>query len=159
MSSRVRLIILGTGVLAWVIFYNTCIGAPTPTPAPPSRDALLQTVAHIQRIAHNLEANLEKEKEEHSVTDANLIVGAASLDRASKDNAALQKQIQTQTDRLNGLQDKYDKQSKILLWYRLHFYLGWAIFITGVIACVVLFILKVTGRLAILGATVASKIP
>lgn len=37
---------------------------------------------------------------------------------------------------------KATKDSKKLAWYRLHFFLGWAIFISGVIACIVFSIVK-----------------
>lgn len=48
------------------------------------------------------------------------------------------------------------KDSKALAWYRRHFFLGWAIFISGIIACVVLALLKWGTKWGVkLGATAA----
>lgn len=50
------------------------------------------------------------------------------------------------------------KDSKALAWYRLHFFLGWAIFISGIIACVVLAILKWGTKWGAKAARAAAKV-
>lgn len=55
--------------------------------------------------------------------------------------------------------DTINKQSKTIWWYRLHFFLGWIILITGIAACALVAFLKFTGRLAAAGAVIASKVP
>lgn len=51
------------------------------------------------------------------------------------------------------------KDEKALSWYRWHFYLTWFIAGAGLLVCIVLAFLKFTGRLALSGASIASKIP
>lgn len=46
-----------------------------------------------------------------------------------------------------------------LSWYRWHFFLGWIILGTGIAACIFVAFLKLTGKLAVAGAAIASKIP
>lgn len=138
------------------------LGAPKPTPTPdqiPSRNALLQTIDHIQRIAREQQDNLELEKKEHLKADKALEMVSSSLADATTANLKLQVDIKKQTDKLNETQDKLDKTAKALWWYRLHWWGAWVMLGLGVLACAVFAFLKFTGRLAIVGAAVASKIP
>lgn len=138
------------------------LGAPKPTPTPdqiPSRNALLQTIDHIQRIARDQQDNLELEKQQHLKADKALEMVSSSLADATSANLKLQVDIKKQTDKLNETQDKLDKTAKALSWYRWHWYGSWIVFGIGVLVCLAFAFLKFTGRLAIVGAAVASKIP
>lgn len=121
---------------------------PTPTPIPepgPSRQELFQTVDHIVRLSQDLQRNLEAEKASHHSTDIELA-------NAKTENAGLQKRIDKQTDDFNETKDKYAGAIKKLWWYRIHFFLGWVLCITGILAGVGILILKITGRLSLAAA-------
>jgi chromosome segregation ATPase len=53
------------------------------------------------------------------------------------------------TDELNAAEVARAKDSKALLWYRLHWWAAWIVAGLGVVVCVVLAFLKATGRLAL----------
>lgn len=134
--------------------------APTPTPeVTPSNAALRATVVHMQQLAKDQEANLAKEKQGHQAADTSLEATSKSLADATSANLVLQKQVQIQTDKLNSTQDKLTAADKKLLWYRLHWWGAWLMLGLGVAACIFFAILKVTGKLAVTGAVVASKVP
>ena len=153
-------------LIFWIfVSVEVTLGAPKPTPTPRTRPPtvralpaditaadITKTEQHRDQLINQLQADLDAEKADHlKVSNA--------LATATEQNATLQKQIDAQTAKLNQVQADLDSARKKLFWYRIHFFLGWVIFITGVIACIILFVLKVTGRLAILGTAVASKIP
>lgn len=121
---------------------------PTPSPVPPpseagpSKQELFQTVDHIVRLSQDLQKNLEAEKSAHHSTDIELA-------NAKAENAGLQKRIDKQTDDFNDTKDKYASAVKKLWWYRIHWFLGWIVFIVGILAGVAIWILKITGKLAI----------
>ena len=145
---------------SWLILFLPVVAfaAPSPTPIPratlyqPSKAELLQTVDHISALAKDAEAQLAKEKDAHLET-------ANALTDSTKQLVTLQKQVQSQTDKLNSTQDKLDKAEKALSWYRWHWWGSWIVFGLGVIAVGFFAFLKVTGKLAVLGTTVASKVP
>lgn len=85
-------------------------GQKVETPTAPSRQALLQTVLHIQRLAQDLQSNLDKEKVAHAQTDK-------ALATATSQNVTLQNAINAQSDQLNkaiGERDHILKQLHIL---------------------------------------------
>lgn len=134
----------------------TSFAAPEPTP---SNAALRATVVHMQELAKDQQAQLEKEKSAHQQADATLEATSSTLATATQQLIALQKQIQSQTDKLNSTQDKLDKASKALWWYRLHWWGAWVMLGLGVIACGIFAFLKLTGRLALVGAAISTHIP
>jgi cytoskeletal protein RodZ len=134
--------------------------APTPPPeATPSNAALRAIVEHMQRLAKDQQENLEKEKGGHQQADSSLETTSTTLALATTQIITLQKQVNTQTDKLNSTQDKLDKAETALWWYRLHWWGAWVMLALGIAACLFFAFLKVTGRLAILGAAVAAKVP
>ncbi len=139
-----------------ILLPSIALAAPrhraTPTPAPssppesvPSRQDLLKTVDHIVVLSQDLQRNLENEKGAHEATEIELIKG-------TKENANLQKQIDTQTVDFNALKDKYASQSKKLSWYRWHWWGSWVVFGLGIVAVGFLAFLKFTGKLAAVAA-------
>jgi len=123
---------------------------PTPTPSPPpeagpSRQDLLKTVDHIVVLSQDLQRNLENEKAAHEATEIELIKG-------TKENAELQKRIDTETRDFNTTKDKLASASKKLSWYRWHWWGSWIVFGLGIVAVGFLAFLKFTGRLAAVAA-------
>ena len=118
----------------------------------PTRTELLQTVQHIERLSSQLQKDLDSEKNAHKQVEDALILG-------TKQNVTLQNQVNQVTDKLNSVQDQLDKAKKSLSWYRWHWWGSWVIFGLGIVACAIFAFLKFTGRLAIVGAAVAAKVP
>lgn len=130
-----------TGIIVSIVWTVTSY-AQTPT-----RADLLKTVQHIQSLAKEQQAALDNEKALHAAVEKALINATNAI-------AVLQKQVQDQTNKLNSTQDKLDKASKALWWYRLHWWGAWVMLGLGILACGAFAFLKFTGRLAV----VASKI-
>lgn len=140
-----------------------CIGsagaAPTPTPFPKAVIAgityedIVKTQEHrTQLVREELMGQLQAEK------DSELKL-AKSLSDTVQADLKHQKEVASQTAKLNSTQDKLDATAKKLWWYRVHFFLGWVLLISGLIACLLFAWAKMTGRLALFGATIASKVP
>lgn len=130
---------------------------PTPNPSPssaeaPTRADLLRTVDHIVILSQDLQRNLDQEKAAHENTEI-------GLRKANKENSDLQRRIDNDTRDFNATIEKLSAASKKLWWYRIHFFLGWVLLITGIAACGFFAFLKFTGRLAVLGTAVAAKLP
>jgi hypothetical protein len=140
---------------------------PTPTPFSLSDeevnklswDDLVATIVHQQRIfkqEHETVAQLQQ----HLDAATNSAVAAAQdatgglvhVDTLEGGIKVLAAHDASETARANKL-------DKAVWWYRVHFWLTWIMFGLGLAACVLLVILKVTGKLAIFGTAVASKIP
>jgi hypothetical protein len=134
------------GVIVGLVLMVTSYGQT------PTRADLLKTVQHIQALAKEQQKALDEEKAQHNIVTNALASAVTSI-------ARLQEEVQAQTDKLNSTQDKLDKTAKTLWWYRLHFFLGWIILATGILACLVVAFLKFTGRLAIAAAPVVAKVP
>lgn len=120
--------------------------------AVPSRADLLLTMDHIVSLVHETLADLQQEKGSHALTQK-------ELDATKQADLKHQKEVETQTNKLNTLQDKYDAKSKKLLWYQFHYWGSWIIFGLGIAACIFLAVMKLTGRLAIAVAPIVAKIP
>jgi hypothetical protein len=147
--------------------------APTPSPAPtpltnfPSdaeikklpKEAILATLKHQEQIfeatkAENAELKAAQQETMASVNSA-LASSSAALNKITDLSSQLG-QVVAHDAKMTALANDYGKK---LNWYRLHWWGAWIVFALGVIACIVLAILKVTGRLALLGSQVAAKIP
>ena len=145
-----KALILSLLLIPSITFAQRHHATPTPTPNPPegpgpSRQELFQTVDHIVRLSQDLQKNLELEKAAHHVTDMDLA-------NAKTENASLQKRIDKETDTCNETADKYAAAMKKVWWYRIHFFLGWVLFITGILAGVGIWVLKITGKLGVMAA-------
>lgn len=64
------------------------------------------------------------------------------LDEATAAKQQVEVDKQEYYDNADKLAATATKDSKALAWYRLHWFLGWTIFISGIIACIVLAIVK-----------------
>lgn len=133
--------------------------APTPTPYPKAvisgitYEDIIKTQEHrTQLIREELMGQLQAEKDQE-------LKLAGTLADTVKADLEHQKKVEEQTNKLNTTQDKLDKAAKALWWYRLHWWGAWIMLILGIIACLLFAWAKATGRLALFGATVASKIP
>jgi len=140
---------------------------PTPTPFTISdaeikkigKDQIQATLKHVLQLYRDALAIIERQKE--NLADATKSQTGA-LDATAKSLSTLtdlQEQIGKLAKHDKEVTDKLNAASKKLWWYRLRFWGAWIVFGLGVIACIVLAFLKVTGRLAILGSQVAAKIP
>jgi hypothetical protein len=157
---------------ALIILFATAtllFATPSPTPIPfgisraelskiPKAD-IEKTIQSRDQLHFELQQKFD-DQQIHIVTqDKVLVQTAAALSNATVQNGILQKQVQDQTDKLNSTQDKLDKAAKALWWYRLHWWGAWVMLGLGILACGIFAFLKFTGRLSIIGAQVAAKIP
>lgn len=126
------------GVIVSIIWTVTSYAAPKP----PSRTELLQTLQHINQLAQDQQAALDQAKAAHAAV-------AAALGKATRDNVSLQAQVNAQTAKLNAVQDKLDKASKALWWYRLHWWGAWIALGLGILAWIVVIALKAAGKLTL----------
>lgn len=129
---------------------NAHHATPTPNPSPvvevgPSRHELFQTVDHIILLSQGLQKTLDLEKAAHQMTED-------GLKKANKENSDLQRRIDNETRDFNATRDKYSVALKKLWWYRLHFFFGWVLFATGLLAGVAIWVLKITGKLGVIAA-------
>jgi hypothetical protein len=131
-------------MLRFLIISLALTGLASASQENPTRDELLQTVKHIQSLAHDLQNDLDQEKAQHAITQN-------ALDDANDRATELSKHDATVTAQLNTAE-------KSLWWYRLHWWGAWIALGTGVLACGILAFLKFTGRISLSAAQVAAKI-
>jgi hypothetical protein len=127
-----------------LIIALTLTGIASASEQGPTRDQLLQTVRHIQSLAHDIQNDLDQEKAQHAITQK-------ALDDANSRAETLAKHDATVTAQLN-------KAEKSLWWYRLHWWGAWIALGTGVIAICIVAFLKFTGRLSLSAAQIAAKL-
>ena len=131
----------------WVPIIATMIFvAASPTPKPIS-DAELKKIpfSDIVKTADHL-AELGKEQQ------ATIAQQHTDLMAAQKSIDDLKGQIQTLHNHDADMTNCCNTCKKKLWWYRLHWWGSWIVLGLGVVACVVVAILKFTGKLAIAGA-------
>jgi len=119
---------------------------------PELRDAIMNIKADVlaqtalqKRMSDDLGAaqiQLANEGDALKVATANQIQLRADL-------TSYKAKADSQTDQLNATESARAETAKTLLWYRLHFWMGIIILVTGVALCGVLAFLKFTGRLAL----------
>lgn len=145
-------------------FFALAILTAKPTPTPPPRFSSNAEIVKLpkQQILDTLD---HQDKLIKATQDENVQLKQKLVDTTDSQNTALKATSSALSDivelrkhdtKMTNLANEYGKK---LNWYRLHFFLGWIIFGTGVIACIVLVFLKLTGRLSLVAASVASKVP
>jgi hypothetical protein len=158
-------------VLMLILFALTAQGAPTPPPSPIpyaisdeelaklSIKDIAATAKHVvklygeeHQIRLQLQDNLGNAMSSVSQAVSATTNGLVHVDTLQGGIDMLAAHDKKETDRANVLDKK-------VWWYRLHWWGAWIALGLGVIACGIFAFLKLTGRLAILGTAVASKIP
>jgi hypothetical protein len=168
---RIALLVVGLFILLLIpILMRGQPASPIPATGTPftisdaeikkiTREQMVATLKHVLRLYR--EAQEKIDRQEHNLADASGSLkdglGATTkslntIDNLTKEIGDLKKHDEKMTGCCNEC-------SKKLWWYRLRFWGAWIVFGLGVIACIVLAFLKFTGRLAIFGTAVASKIP
>lgn len=97
---------------------------------------------------NDLEAKLDETRTSQSNLEADLVEADKAKTQVEQDKTEYFSAAQKLADAATIERDKRIKDETTLHWYRVHFFLGWIIFGTGVLACVVLAILKISGKLA-----------
>ena len=112
-------------------------------------DALKEVVVADQVDIGKIVTHVDGAQTEHAQLTKDLAEATAAKQQVAIDK----QQYYENADKLAATATK---DSKALAWYRLHFFLGWAIFISGIIACIVLAIVKWgakwSGKLAVAAA-------
>jgi hypothetical protein len=118
-------------------------------------------VASIQEDMRGLRELLDDASGENKTARASLTAAGQKLEEATAERnetqAAAAAYIEATakiTANANASEVARAKDSKALLWYRLHWWLGWIVLIGGVLACITVAFLKFTGRLAAVAARV-----
>lgn len=98
-------------------------------------DALKVAVIEDQGAIGEIVTHVDGAQREHGQLGKDLVEAHAAKLQVDVDK-------QEYYDAADKLAAKATKESEALAWYRRHFFLGWAIFITGIVACIVLAIVK-----------------
>lgn len=80
----------------------------------------------------------------------------AAKNQVAKLSPAYFAEVDSLAERANAAEIGWAKDAKSLAWYRLHWFLGIAVAVGGVLLCLLLAFLKFTGRLAISAAKIAA---
>jgi chromosome segregation ATPase len=130
-------------------------------------DSLSKTVpvefrGQIVLIQHDIETlrsdhtalsdKVEEARHEHSTLEQQLDEANAAKDQHTTDQNAYEAKAVDMTARANKAEEGWAKDSKALLWYRVHWFLGFIILGAGIVICILVSILKFTGKLAIGGS-------
>lgn len=98
-------------------------------------DSLKAAVVQDQSDIGEIVTHVDGAKSEHTQLTKDLDEAASA-----KQQVAIDKQeYYADADKLAA---QATKDSKALAWYRLHWFLGWAIFISGIVACIILAVIK-----------------
>lgn len=119
-------------------------------------DALKAAVIEDQVAIGDIVTHVDGAQKEQSQLNKDLADATAANTESTAADAQVQVDKQEYYDNADKLAATATKDSKALAWYRLHWYLGFIVLGAGVIICVIVAILKVTGRLAFSAAKVAA---
>jgi hypothetical protein len=156
-------------ILITIIAAGSASAVPTPSPTPftiSDSDLAKLTPADIAatvRHEHELNGQLlqinAKQRDELASVASSQTAALNASTSAIGQLASYAKQVTDLASHDATVTAQLNKAEKSLWWYRLHWWGAWIMLGLGVLACLVLAFLKFTGRLAILGTAVASKIP
>jgi hypothetical protein len=156
-------------VLVLILSALTAQAAPTPTSTPFTISDEEVAKLNIKDIAATAKHVMTLYGEEHQIRlqlQGNLGDAMSSVSQAVSATSnglvhvdTLQHGIFLLAAHDKSETDRANKLDKAVWWYRLHWWGAWIMLGLGILMCLIFAFLKLTGRLAILGTAVASKIP
>lgn len=161
---------LRTLYLLWAISFVSLfasLAASSPTPfqisdgelQKISKADIIATVKHLIEINKTSLAVIDKQKTELADATTSQTKALNANTKSLEALTNLQKQITDLAEHDAAETARANKLDKAVWWYRLHWWGAWIMLGLGVVACGIFAFLKLTGRIAIFGSAVASKIP
>jgi hypothetical protein len=117
-----------------------------------------KTLEHREQLFREQQANFDQQQQHIVDQDLALVRASDANAESILALASYAKQVGELAAHDKKMTDALNACSKKLWWYRLHWWGAWIAFALGIVACIILAILKVTGRLSFAAAKVASKL-